>query len=106
MRLGKKDSPDVSQVTVYVSSTDIGGKVLSIRELVTFEVEISPVKNFSLLKKLGNLAQGDEVTVEFIRNGDKWDVTDIISKPNLGRSVEDWFKDLKEDMEFWNNKNK
>lgn len=105
-RLAKKISPERVQITVNSGNTTIDGKTIDVRELITFEVGTFSFEKIPFLETLCNLAVGDVVTVTFIENDKKWDVFDIVHEPHLGRTPDDWFNDVLEDIEYWNKKSK
>ena len=105
-RLAKKISPARVQITVNSGTTTIDDRTINVRELITFEVGTFSSEKLSFLETLCNLAVGDVVTVTFVENDKKWELFDIVHEPHLGRTPDDWFNDVLEDMKYWNKNNK
>ena len=96
--------PDRKQVTVHTDSTTIDNHEFPLGEEVTFEVGMFGISRCPFKSVLYNLAVGDGVTVEFDEVSGKWEVVNMTHTPKIGRTVESWFKDLRENVEYWRKK--
>lgn len=93
-RLANKVSPDRMVISVESFQTTIDGVLFTVSELVTFEVETFMFERNPFMADLCDMAVGDRVTICFTFNGEKWEMSELHVARSIGRTIEDWFKEL------------